>query len=119
MALARMRSYIRRVPLEAVFWGAALGAAASIDPQSAGLNLCLLEHLGLPCPGDGLGRGIALLARGQFAASWAMHPLAGPAVIMILGHVGRLCWQALNRSRAADRAASLYSSSPSSASTHV
>ena len=54
------------------------------------LNLCLVEQLGLPCPGDGLGTSIAHLARGQWAASWAAHPLGLPATLLLLVHVGRL-----------------------------
>ena len=87
-------SLLRRVPTEALFWIAALVGVASIDPQAEGITLCLLEHLGLPCPGEGLGRAIALLARGEFAASWAMHPLAGPVVGGIGAHVVRLCRRA-------------------------
>jgi len=83
---------LRRVPLEAVFWTAVLVAAAGIDPQaSGGFNLCLIEHLGLPCPGDGLGTGIAHLARGQWAASWNAHPLAGPVVGVLAVHIVTLC----------------------------
>ncbi len=83
---------IQPVPLEAVFWTAALVAAAGIDPQApGGINLCLIEHLGLPCPGDGLGTGIAHLVRGQWRASWAAHPLAGPVVGVLLYHIGSLC----------------------------
>jgi len=85
--------WLRAVPLEAVFWTAALVAAASIDPQvPGGLNLCLIEHLGLPCPGDGLGTGIAHLVRGQWKASWTAHPLAGPVVGGLLCHIGSLCY---------------------------
>jgi hypothetical protein len=84
--------WLRAVPLEAVFWTAALVAAASIDPQvPGGLNLCLIEHLGLPCPGDGLGTGIAHLVRGQWSASWTAHPLAGFVVGVLLYHIGSLC----------------------------
>jgi len=80
------------VPLGAVFWTAVLIAAASIDPQApGGLNLCLIEHLGLPCPGDGLGTGIAHLARGHWAASWNAHPLAGPVVGVLVVHIVTLC----------------------------
>ena len=80
------------MPLEAVFWTAALVFAASIDPSaSGGVNLCLIEHLGLPCPGDGLGTAIAHLARGQWAASWHAHPLAGPVVVGLGGHIVMLC----------------------------
>jgi len=84
---------LRRPPLEAVFWLVALGVAASLDPQAGGgINLCLLENVGLPCPGDGLGRSIAHLVRGELAASWAAHPLGGPAVVLLSGHGIRLCF---------------------------
>lgn len=83
---------LRAVPLEAVFWTAALVAAAGIDPQAPGsINLCLIEHLGLPCPGDGLGTGIAHLVRGQWTASWEAHPLAGPVVGVLVYHTVTLC----------------------------
>ncbi|MFB6274450.1 MAG: DUF2752 domain-containing protein [Salinibacter sp.] len=91
-ATASIVRWVRGVPLEAVFWAAALAAAASIDPQaSGGVNLCLIEQLGLPCPGDGLGTSIAHLVRGQWAASWAAHPLAGPVVGVLVYHIVTLC----------------------------
>lgn len=83
---------LRRVPAEAVFWTAALLAVASINPEAEGLvNLCLFEALGIPCPGDGLGRAIAFLVRGQWAASWAAHPLAVPVVAGLGYHIVSLC----------------------------
>jgi hypothetical protein len=92
------RSVSRRVgvvPAEAVFWIAALVGVASIDPNGESLvNLCLIEQLGLPCPGDGLGTSIAHLARGQWAASWTAHPLGGPVVGILLYHIGALVWRA-------------------------
>lgn len=76
------------IPNEALFWTAALGVVATIDPVApGGLNLCLFENLGLPCPGDGLGRAIAHLARGNWAASWKAHPLAGPVVVGLVYHI--------------------------------
>ena len=83
---------LRAVPFEAVFWTAALLGAASIDPQApGGINLCLIEHLGLPCPGDGLGTAIAHLARGHWGASWNAHPLAAPVVGVLAVHVVSRC----------------------------
>lgn len=83
---------LRAVPLEAFFWTAGLVFVASIEPQtSGGLNLCLFENLGLPCPGDGLGRSIAHLVRGQWAASWNAHPLAAPVVGVLVWHVVTIC----------------------------
>lgn len=90
-----VRSGLRRfraVPLEAVFWTAGLVFVASIEPQASdGLNLCLFENLGLPCPGDGLGRSIAHLVRGEWAASWNAHPLAVPVVGVLVWRVVTLC----------------------------
>lgn len=87
-----IRQRLRAVPLEAFFWTAGLVFVASIDPQaSGGLNLCLFENLGLPCPGDGLGRGIAHLVRGQWGASWKAHPFAGPVVGVLGYHIVSLC----------------------------
>ncbi len=91
-AITPVVQQLRAVPLEALFWTAALVAAASIDPQSSGdLNLCLFENLGLPCPGDGLGTGIAHLVRGNWVASWNAHPLAGPVVGVLVAHIVTLC----------------------------
>ena len=87
--------HLRFFPAEAAFWIAALVGVASIDPTGEPLlNLCLIEQLGLPCPGDGLGTSIAHLARGQWAASWEAHPLGGPVVVVLLYHAGALCWRA-------------------------
>jgi len=85
-------SWWRRVPREAMFWTMALVAVASIDPHApGGVNLCLIEHLGLPCPGDGLGTAIAHMVRGDWGASWNAHPLAGPVVGVLVVHVVLLC----------------------------
>mgnify|MGYP006286783501 CR=1 FL=1 len=91
-SIVSLVQWIRTVPVEAIFWMGALAFVASIDPQApGGLNLCLIEHLGLPCPGDGLGRSIAHLGRGNWAASWNAHPLAGPVVAVLVVHIARLC----------------------------
>lgn len=83
---------LRAIPPEAVFWTAVLVAAASINPQAeGGINLCLIEHLGLPCPGDGLGTAIAHLVHGHWEASWHTHPLAGPVVGVLVIHIVSLC----------------------------
>ncbi|PQJ35753.1 hypothetical protein BSZ35_15165 [Salinibacter sp. 10B] len=82
---------LRACPGEAYFWMGALVGVASIDPQGPSLlNLCLIENLGLPCPGDGLGQSIAHLVRGQFKASWSAHPLGAPVVAGLVYHIGGL-----------------------------
>lgn len=84
--------HLQSIPFEAVFWAVGLGAVASINPEAKEVvNLCLFENLGLFCPGDGLGRGVAHLARGNLAASWVAHPLAGPVVAVLLYHIATLC----------------------------
>lgn len=93
--IVRARSLVdsvRGIPLEAVFWLGGLIAIASIDPTgTGGINLCLFENLGLPCLGDGLGRSIAHLARGEWAASWNAHPLGGAVVAVLVYHIVSLC----------------------------
>ena len=61
--------------------GAALvataGAAALADALSTGPVLCLFRAVtGVPCPGCGLTRAIARLARGDLAQAVTLHPLA-------------------------------------------
>jgi len=93
-----VQQHLRALPTEALFWIAALVGAASMDPTGEPLiNLCLIEQLGLPCPGDGLGTAIAHLARGRWAASWAAHPLGGPVVGVLLYHIGSLLWHTPRR----------------------
>lgn len=51
---------------------------------------CLFFRLTeLSCPGCGFSRALAALARGDFAAAWALHPLAPLALlevaVLILG----------------------------------
>ena len=100
--LHSVRRRLRALPKEAFFWIAALVGVACLDPQGGlPVNLCLIEQLGLPCPGDGLGSAIALLARGQWAASWGAHPLGGPVVAVLLYHIGVLFWRAPRRPPAA------------------
>ena len=81
--------YLRRVPLEAYVWAAALAALALTDPRGAGLlSLCLFEALGVPfCPGCGLGHAVAFCLRGDLAASFAAHPLGPVAAVLLAGRV--------------------------------
>lgn len=69
---------LRSLPLELIFWIGSLLAILTIQPGAeAHFTLCPMDHLGFSwCPGCGLGRSMNLLARGDFEASWSMHPLA-------------------------------------------
>lgn len=99
-AMGPLVQRVRAIPIEAVFWTTALIAAASINPQATGgINLCLIEHLGLPCPGDGLGTAIAHMVRGHWSASWNAHPLGGPVVGVLGVHVVSLCRTAVSSRR--------------------
>lgn len=48
--------------------------------------ICPLRiFLGIPCPGCGLTRAVSLLFAGNLSASVAMHPLAIPALVWLIG----------------------------------
>lgn len=64
---------------------------ATIDPYAPReWGLCLLEWAGIWCPGEGLGRSVALLMRGDLAASLQHHFMAIPAVSIMAGRVSYL-----------------------------
>jgi hypothetical protein len=78
--------YIKeKLPVELIFWLGALTVLAVMDPgHEHHFTLCPLDHLGFTwCPGCGLGRAINLMLHGDFSASFAMHPLAGFALVVI------------------------------------
>lgn len=85
-------SILRGIPLEAGLWVIGLAAMATMDPRGEHLfRLCPLDGVGVSfCPGCGLGHAVAYLARGAFAESVQAHPLGVPAVLVLVGHVGRL-----------------------------
>ncbi|RJP81751.1 MAG: DUF2752 domain-containing protein [Candidatus Zixiibacteriota bacterium] len=79
---------MRRLNLELIVWPAALVFLALLDPaHPPAFSLCPLHHLGLPCPGCGLGRAMAWALHGQMAASWAAHPLGIPALGIIIHRI--------------------------------
>lgn len=56
---------------------AAAGAAVAAEGLGGGPILCLFRlTTGVPCPGCGLTRGMAWLARGELARAFLLHPLA-------------------------------------------
>ncbi|MCJ8166971.1 DUF2752 domain-containing protein [Pontibacter sp. E15-1] len=79
--------------LEAVLWLAGLGALALMHPEGQHLfSLCPFSWVWAEgCWGCGLGHAVAYLFRGQWQASWQAHPLALPAILILL----RRCWQLL------------------------
>jgi uncharacterized protein DUF2752 len=61
-----------------------------VPPEDAASSLCLARRLlGIPCPGCGMTRAFAHLAKGEWAAAVAAHPLAPPlAAELALGWLG-------------------------------
>jgi len=83
---------------ESIIWLGSLlwlGLFANLEQQR--WSLCPLHALGLDfCPGCGLGRSIGMAMRGQFAASWAMHPLGIPSFLILLHRVVVLSFPGLS-----------------------
>lgn len=84
-----LRTSFRRLPLELLFWVAALVALAATNPHEPGLiELCVFKWFGLPrCPGCGLGHAIAHLFHGEWALSFQAHPLGGLALVLLIGRI--------------------------------
>jgi hypothetical protein len=87
-----IHQYLRKIPLELMFWLMGIIAILLIDPFGAHHHtLCPIGHFGFSwCPGCGLGRAMKLLIIGEWRTSFEMHPLAGFAWIMILFRIKSL-----------------------------
>jgi len=68
---------VRVIEPEAILWLAALSLLLFVDPYGEQhFSFCIFKNLGFEsCPGCGLGRSIALIYRGELAASFGAHPL--------------------------------------------
>ncbi|NBC27529.1 MAG: DUF2752 domain-containing protein [Bacteroidetes bacterium] len=67
---------------------AALLMMVSIDPSEHAFSFCIIDMLGFSfCPGDGFGRSVALLFRGEFLESFRMHPFGIPGAAIILHRI--------------------------------
>ena len=78
----------QRLPVELFVWISALFLLATATPvataEAVHGSLCPLATLGFSwCPGCGLGRSITLLFHGDLAASFRMHWLGVPAVLIL------------------------------------
>lgn len=82
----------RKFPFELFFWCAALISLFFLGPSNENhYSWCPLYNLGFDwCPGCGLGRAMHLLVRGEFTLSWALHPLAGFAWMVIIFRIVEL-----------------------------
>lgn len=87
-------------PVVAAAAYAALAAQAVHPMLPESVPLCPFHFLtGMICPGCGMGRAIIAAMRGQFAASWAFHPLGLP---LFAFWTAWLAWGALNALRGRD-----------------
>jgi hypothetical protein len=70
---------------EAYIWLAGIILLTLTNPYIQEWTLCPLHNLGFEyCPGCGLGRSVSLILRGDFIASWQMHPLGGLALVVLI-----------------------------------
>jgi hypothetical protein len=90
--MKRVSTIISKLPLELIFWIGALIGILFIDPYGPQhFTLCPLDNLGFTwCPGCGLGRSMSLLIKGDFQASWSMHPFAMFAFAVIVYRIIQL-----------------------------
>jgi len=90
--MKKITQWIQIFPLELIFWIVSLIAILFINPDAGThMSLCPLSQLGFEwCPGCGLGRSMSLLAKGDFQASWSMHPLAMLAYVVIFSRIWQL-----------------------------
>lgn len=87
-----MKRNVRRIPAEAWVWILGLVGVAVLAPTLENtVTFCIPNMLGVDwCPGCGLGRSIAHLARGDVQASFSAHPFAIPAVAILTTHIFHL-----------------------------
>ena len=90
--MPKLIEIMRRIDSEAYIWILGLAVVAFIDPYSDGrFSVCIFKNLGFDfCPGCGLGRSVAYLARGEIAASFYAHPLGVPAVAVLMHRILQL-----------------------------
>lgn len=66
----------------------ALITMALLNPYEDGQTLCLFEIAGITfCPGEGFGRSVALMVRGEWIESFQMHPLGIPGATVIMHRI--------------------------------
>ena len=78
--------HFKRINPELLLWPLALVVLTVMQPERPYVSFCPLKWIGVPfCPGCGLGRSVSYLLHGNFSASWQLHKLGLPA-LLILGH---------------------------------
>lgn len=62
-----------------------------MNPSTQAASFCPIDQLGFDfCPGCGLGKSMALAARGYLSASLQSHPLGLLAIAVIIGRIGSI-----------------------------
>jgi Protein of unknown function (DUF2752) len=92
-----VKQWAKQFPLELIFWIGSIAAILTINPEVEAFSLCPLHNLGIEwCPGCGLGKAMNLLARGEFQASWQLHPASALAYGVIFHRIYVLSKQLKN-----------------------
>ncbi len=83
--MKKIKTIIKSVEWEAVFWVIGLVYLFFIDPyQVQQFTICPFNNLGITfCPGCGLGRAISFFYHGDYIHSIKTHPLGIIAFILI------------------------------------
>jgi hypothetical protein len=92
----------RHLALWGLAGGIALAAWLAIAwlprPESSPFVVCALRRVtGIPCPGCGMTRALASLARGELARAVTLHPLAIPLVAELVALWGLAGWRLWRR----------------------
>lgn len=90
--MATIRSIIKIIEWEAIFWTAGLIYLFFVNPyQAQHFTLCPFHNLGITfCPGCGLGRSISFFYHADFFHSLKTHPLGIAAFILISFRIFKL-----------------------------
>lgn len=77
--------------------------AAMLNPYSSGVNLCFFNFIGIDfCPGEGIGRSMAHVFRGNFSESFQLHPAGIPGVFILSIRIGSILNQRLTLTESKD-----------------
>ena len=96
--MQKIKSILKIVEWEAIFWLVGLTYLLFIDPyQIQHYTLCPLHNLGITfCHGCGLGRSVSFFYHGDFLLSIKTHPLGIFAFIIITVRILKLCIKTYN-----------------------
>ncbi|MBE7175569.1 MAG: DUF2752 domain-containing protein [Mucilaginibacter polytrichastri] len=75
---------------ELIFLVGGLTFLAFLDPEKSHFSLCPFHHLGILCPGCGLGRSISWIFRGEIGTSFRTHFFGLPALAILLSRIVQL-----------------------------